>query len=69
MQKKYVLPLTTEERAQLEAMVKKSKAAAHKIKHAHILMTADVAVSRWLYRTILDRSRQFTAIPQRAAPA
>jgi hypothetical protein len=43
MEKKYVVRLTTEERAKLEAMVKKSKAAAYKIKHANLLLAADVA--------------------------
>lgn len=41
MKKKYIVELTSEERSELEAMVKKGKAAAYKIKHAHVLLNAD----------------------------
>lgn len=41
MNKKYVVELTSEERSELQAMVKKGKAAAYKIKHAHILLNTD----------------------------
>lgn len=41
MKKKYIVELTNEERSELQAMVKKGKAAAYKIKHAHILLNAD----------------------------
>ena len=41
MKKKYIVELTSEERCELQAMVKKGKAAAYKIKHAHILLNAD----------------------------
>ena len=41
MNKKYIVELTSEERSKLKAMVKKGKAAAYKIKHAHILLKAD----------------------------
>ena len=49
MQKKYVVELTSEERSKLQAMVKKGKAAAYKIKHAHILLNADQGLEgpRW----------------------
>jgi hypothetical protein len=40
--KKYIVRLSGEEREQLEALVKKGKAAAHKRLHAQILLTADV---------------------------
>ncbi len=43
MNKRYVVRLTTEEREQLGALVKKGKGAAHKIKHAHILLAVDAA--------------------------
>ena len=52
MQKKYVVRLTTAERTSLEAMVKKGKAAAYKIKHANILLAADVAGPAWPDRQI-----------------
>ena len=41
MSKKYIVELTSLERYELQAMVKKGKAAAYKIKHAHILLNAD----------------------------
>ena len=41
MKKKYIVEFTSEERGELQAMVKKGKAAAYKIKHAHILLNAD----------------------------
>lgn len=47
MQKKYIVRLTAEERIELEAMVKKGKVAAYKIKHANILLMADVEGPRW----------------------
>jgi transposase len=39
--KKYLVELTSEERSGLQMMVTKGKAAAYKIKHAHILLNAD----------------------------
>jgi transposase len=39
--KKYIVELTSEERCALQAMVKKGKTAAYKIRHAHILLNAD----------------------------
>jgi hypothetical protein len=47
LQKKYIVRLTAEERTELEAMVKKGKAAAYKIKHANILLAADVQGPAW----------------------
>lgn len=41
MNKKYIVELTGEERSRLKRMVKKGRAAAYKIKHAHILLKAD----------------------------
>ena len=41
MNKKYIVELTSEERSKLQAMVKKGKGAAYKIKHAHILLNAE----------------------------
>jgi len=57
MQKKYVVRLTTEERRELEAMVKKGKAAAYKIKHANILLAADVDGPAWPDRQIAEALR------------
>ena len=47
MQKKYIVRLTAEERTELEAMVTKGKVAAYKIKHANILLAADVHGPAW----------------------
>jgi transposase len=41
MQKKYVVELTSEERKQLTALVKKGKTAAYKIRHAQMLLKVD----------------------------
>ena len=54
MQKKYVVRLTAEERTELEAMVKKGKAAAYKIKHANILLAADGNGPAWPDRQIAE---------------
>jgi len=45
--KKYLVRLTDEERAALKGLVSKGKAAAHKIKHAHILLQVDAAGPAW----------------------
>jgi len=43
MAQRYIVELTSEERADLEALVGKgTKAPAYKIKHAHILLNAEV---------------------------
>ena len=41
MQKKYVVELTSEERKQLTALVKKGKTAGYKIRHAQMLLKVD----------------------------
>ncbi len=45
--KKYVVCLTNEERGQLAELIRKGKAAAYKIRHAHILLKADVDGLAW----------------------
>jgi len=47
MDKKYIVRLSREEREQLDALVKKGKAAAYKILHAHILLKTDVEGPAW----------------------
>lgn len=42
MNKKYIVRLTEEERKGLEELISKGKSVAYKIKHAHILLKADV---------------------------
>ncbi len=41
MNKKYVVALTTEERAQLESLIDTGKAAKHKVRYAQMLLLAD----------------------------
>jgi len=45
--KKYVVRLTAKERRELELMVKKGKTVVYKIKHANILLAADVNGPAW----------------------
>jgi hypothetical protein len=45
--KRYVVRLTEEERRQLHALVRKGKAAAYRIRHAHILLKADAGGPGW----------------------
>jgi transposase len=47
MNKKYVVRLTTEERARLEQLVSKGKTQAYRIRHAHILLAVDAAGPEW----------------------
>lgn len=47
MNKEYIVRLTEEEREQLELLVRRGKAAAHKIRHAHILLQVDVVGPSW----------------------
>ena len=46
--KKYVVRLTDEERIGLEAMVKKGRVAAYKIRHANVLLKADDDGPAWM---------------------
>jgi transposase len=47
MNKKYIVRLTEAERAQLTELTRKGKAAASKIRHAHILLQADANGPAW----------------------
>ena len=47
MNKKYIVRLDAEERRNLEALVRKGKVAAYKIRHANILLTVDVEGPNW----------------------
>ena len=47
MNKKYIVRLSAEERRQLTELSRKGKAAASKIRHAHILLKADANGSAW----------------------
>lgn len=54
MEKKYIVRLSVEERTELEAMVTKGKAAAYRIKHANILLAADVNGPAWADRQVAE---------------
>jgi transposase len=47
MNKKYIVKLRGEERKHLEEVIAKGKAAAYRIKHAHILLKANEEVVAW----------------------
>ena len=47
MNKKYIVRLTEQEREQLNALLRKGTSAAYKIKHANILLKADVDGAAW----------------------
>jgi transposase len=47
MNKRYVVRLTTEEREHLEELVAKGKAAAYRIRHAHLLLAVDADGPNW----------------------
>ena len=47
MNKKYIVRLSDEERNELEALVRRGRAAAYKIKHAHILLLVDLNGPAW----------------------
>jgi hypothetical protein len=47
MHKKYIVRLTEQEREQLDALIRKGKSAAYKIRHAHMLLKADADGAAW----------------------
>ena len=47
MNKKYIVRLTKTERKELKQIIAKGKAAAYKIKHAHILLKVDADGPNW----------------------
>jgi transposase len=47
MSKRYVVRLTSDERQALEELVAKGKAAAYRIRHAHILLAVDADGPHW----------------------
>lgn len=52
--KKYIVRLNEEERNQLHELVSKGKAAAYKIRHAHILLKADADGPNWTDEEIAE---------------
>jgi hypothetical protein len=47
MNKKYIVRLTSEERSELDNLVKKGKTQAYRIRHANILLAIDANGSGW----------------------
>ena len=54
MNKKYVVRLTAEERADLEALVRRGKAQAYKIRHAHVLLKVDADGPAWADEAVAE---------------
>jgi len=52
--KRYIVRLAEAERERLEALTRKGKAAAYKIKHANILLKADADGPAWTDRRIAE---------------
>jgi hypothetical protein len=52
MNQKYIVRLTEAEHEQLTKLTRKGKAAAYKIRHAHILLKADAKGPAWTDTTI-----------------
>ncbi len=52
--KKYIVRLTDAERKTLGELVAKGKAAAYKLRHAHILLKADADGPNWLDARIAE---------------
>jgi len=57
MNKKYIVRLLPEERAQLKDLVKKGKAQAYRIKHANILLALDADGPNWTDQQAADAYR------------
>jgi transposase len=54
MHKKYIVRLADEERTQLTELTNKGKAAASKIRHAHLLLKADADGPAWTDERIAE---------------
>lgn len=54
MQKKFIVRLSIDERRDLESLVKTGRASARKIRHANILLKADVNASAWTDKKIAE---------------
>jgi hypothetical protein len=54
MRKKYIVRLTTEERTHLQTMVSRGNVAAYRIKHANILLAANVEGPGWVDARIAE---------------
>ena len=54
MNKKYIVRLSKAERIQLKQVIAKGKAAAYKIKHAHILLKVDADGPNWSDEKLLS---------------
>lgn len=54
MQKKYIVRLSDEERAECEQVIKKLKGSSTKVRHAQILLKADIEGPGWTDQKISD---------------
>ncbi|MDI6794868.1 MAG: helix-turn-helix domain-containing protein [bacterium] len=57
MNKKYIVRLDSEEHHRLEAMVKKGRGQAYKIKHANILLAIDTDGPNWTDKQVAEAFR------------
>ena len=61
MQKKYIVKLTPEERAELAEVVRKLKGTSQKVKRAQILLKADSDGPGWTDAKIADQATRWQA--------
>jgi hypothetical protein len=54
MQKKYIVRLTDEERAELQVVIRKLKGTSQKVRRAQILLKADAAGPNWTDQKIAE---------------
>ena len=54
MPEKYIVRLTAEEREELTTLIRKGKASAAKIRHAHLLLKADADGPNWTDAQLAD---------------
>jgi hypothetical protein len=60
--KNFIVRLTTEERQQLEALVKKGRTQAYRIKHANILLAVDANGANLCDTAVAIRQKRIRAI-------
>ena len=72
MEKKYKVKLSSEERLELEEIVKKLKGNGQRVRRAQILLKADVNASNWTDKQISEaygcRTKTIENVRQRLAP-
>lgn len=54
MQKKYIVRLSEEERCELQEVIKELKGSSQKVRHAQILLKADIEGANWTDERIAE---------------